>query len=77
MAEVLEEFPWTSRRGASKYKQFMDGQIWRLNWREETGCTTGGSVTSGFHTAARSMGWNMRTHLDGDDHIIVQAYKEE
>lgn len=78
MAEVLEEFPDAGKRGApNKYQQFMDGQVWRLNWREETGCATAASAVSSFHSSARHWGRRMKTHIDGDDHIIIQAYKRE
>lgn len=78
MAEVLEEFPGVRSHGSPrKYNLYMDGQVWRINWREETGCKSAESAVSSFHSSARFAGLRMRTQLDGDDHIIVQAYERE
>ncbi len=77
MAEVLDKFPHPMRRGrASKYAEWLDGEIWRINWREDTDCNGHESFRSGIHTAARGLGVSVRTQVDGDDHIIVQSYNE-
>ncbi len=73
MAETLEEFP--KRERASKYAQWLDGQVWRINWREEMQNTSIENARSSLYAAATQVGLRLRTIVDGDDHVIIQSYK--
>ncbi len=75
MAEQLEEFPVRAKK--SKYGKWMDGQVWRINWREEMDNTNVENARSSLYATAASMGMRLRTQADGDDHVIVQSYKAQ
>ncbi len=78
MAEVLDDFPTPlGKRGVSKYAKWMDGQIWRINHEEEMGLPNLESARAALHSGAQVLGMRVRTRADGDDHIIIQAYKED
>ncbi len=74
MAETLEAFPPRPTKG-SKYAQWLDGQIWRINWREEMDNSSVVNARSSLYFAATQIGLRLRTTVDGDDHVIIQSYK--
>ncbi len=74
MAETIEEFP--RRERASKYAKWLDGQVWRINWREEMDNSSVENARSSLYFAASQIGLRLRTTVDGDDHVIIQSYKD-
>ncbi len=78
MAEVMENFPIPhGKRGVTKYAEWLDGQIWRINWREDMESKSIEGARGSLHSAANLLDLRVRTRADGDDHIIIQSYKEE
>ncbi len=79
MSDILEKFPRRIKgRGslATTNPEWFDGKIRRINWREETEYDSLESARASIHSAAASQFRKMRTQRDGDDHMIIQAYKE-
>ena len=79
MAEVVERFPRRIKgRGsmATQHPEWFDGKIRRINWREETDFDSLESARASLHTAAASIFRKIRTQQDGEDYLIMQAYKE-
>jgi len=76
MAEVLNEFAFV--KGAPKrvypWDEWLDGQVWRLTRGEDFNCLAS-SFQCMVSRVAKVRGLLCSTAREGDDAVIVQAFK--
>ena len=78
MADVLTEWPTTlcrSQPGQRVYRQFLDGQIYRVVAGVDVPSKNLLAVREGFYSTARAHGKRVRVHVESHDPLtfIVQA----
>lgn len=77
MAEVIETFDWNkARTSRSRYDwdQWFDGQVWRLT-KDEDFTAEVASFRSSASTAAKKRNKTVRTALEDDSTVILQAFE--
>lgn len=76
MAEVLEDFKFDNPKMGRPiiYDKWLDGQIWKINWRKETKASSQRVASGAAHTAARRLGLKVKTRKVGKDYMVIQAW---
>ena len=72
MAEQLKTFEF-SRGNRKVYAQWLDGNIWKVKWAEETDCKSVEAFRSGLYTAGRNLDMRVRTQIASATEVVVQA----
>ncbi len=78
MAEQLEEFEWNSRRkGTSRYDQYMDGSIWKLDHRTDSGATSTAGLRTSLIATAKRLNLSCRTQTVDKHYVVFQVIDKE
>jgi hypothetical protein len=78
MAEIVEGYEFRKPGGNGKYNwdEWFDGKARRLTHDVDFTCSPR-TLSASAYQAARRCGKKLRTTIEDDTHIVIQAYSEE